>query len=132
MQDKLGAQFDGVISGVKEFGVFVQLDDIFIDGLVHVTGLGDDYYHFDPMRFQLVGERTGRRFRLGDRLRITVARVSLDDAKIDFELCAGGEGKLKSKAAKVAKAAKTAKGKKQRSQKHRGKKTGKRGGKFSR
>ena len=132
MQDKIGAQFDGVISGVKEFGVFVQLDDIFIDGLVHVTGLGDDYYHFDPMRFQLVGERTGRRFRLGDRLRITVARVSLDDAKIDFELCGGGEGKLKPQATKAAKAAKVAKGKKQRSQKHRGKKTGKRGGKFSR
>ncbi len=87
MQDKVGEQFDGVISGVKEFGVFVQLNDIFIDGLVHVTSLGDDYYHFDPLRFQLSGERSGRRYRLGDRLTIRVVRVNLDAAKIDFELC---------------------------------------------
>lgn len=116
MHDKIGAQFDGMISGVKEFGVFVQLDDIFIDGLVHVTALGDDYYHFDPLRFQLVGERTGRRFRIGDRLRISVARVSLGDAKIDFELCAGSDGKPEAKS-------KGAKGKKQRSRKQRGKKS---------
>ncbi len=100
MQDKIGGRFGGVISGVKEFGVFVQLDDLFIDGLVHVTGLGDDYYHFDPLRFQLVGERSGRRFRLGDRLRIVVVRASLADAKIDFELDDGdtkSTGKLKDK-----------------------------------
>lgn len=93
MQDKVGEEFDGVISGVKEFGVFVQLDDIFVDGLIHVTALGDDYYHFEPLHFQLVGERSGRRFRLGDRLRVSVARVSLDDAKIDFELCAASAPK---------------------------------------
>ena len=100
MQDKVGEQFDGVISGVKEFGVFVQLNDIFIDGLVHVTALGDDYYHFDPLHFQLIGERSGRRFRLGDRVRISVVRVSLDDAKIDFELCGNTGGQQKSKAGK--------------------------------
>lgn len=88
MQDKIGQVFDGVVSGVAEFGVFVQLNDLFIDGLVHVTALGDDYYHFDPLRFQLSGQRTGKRFQLGDRLRVRVAGVSLDNAKIDFELCA--------------------------------------------
>lgn len=88
MQDKIGQVFDGVVSGVAEFGVFVQLNDLFIDGLVHVTGLGDDYYHFDPLRFRLTGQRTGKRFQLGDRLRVRVAGVSLDNAKIDFELCA--------------------------------------------
>ena len=88
MQDKIGEVFDGVVSGVAEFGVFVQLNDLFIDGLVHVTGLGDDYYHFDPLRFQLTGQRTARKFRLGDPLRVSIAAVSLENAKIDFELCA--------------------------------------------
>ena len=142
MQDKVGEQFDGVISGVKEFGVFVQLDDIFIDGLVHVTGLGDDYYHFDPLRFQLTGQRSARRFRLGDRLRIVVARVSLDDAKIDFELCADDAGpkskpkpkpKPKPKKSKGQKPAqRKPKGKKQGGSKPRGKKTARRGQKSSR
>lgn len=86
MQDKIGEEFSGVISGVKEFGIFVTLDHIFVDGLVHVTGLGKDYFHFDPQSFQLVGERNGRRFRLGDRVTIIVAKVDLDLARIDFDL----------------------------------------------
>jgi len=86
MQDKIGQSFEGVISGVKEFGVFVQLDEIFVDGLVHVTGLGSDYYRYDPVNFQLVGDRSGRRFRLGDRIHIVVSKVDLDMARIDFEL----------------------------------------------
>ena len=89
MQDKVGQRFDGVVSGVKEFGIFVQLDDIFVDGLAHVTALGNDYYHFDPLNFQLVGERSGRRFRLGDRLAVIVSSVDLDLARIDFELASG-------------------------------------------
>ena len=139
MQDKVGKQFTGVISGVKEFGVFVQLDDIFIDGLVHVTGLGDDYYHFDPLHFQLVGERTGRRFRLGQRLQVIVARASLEDAKIDFELCADDKTQ-KSKTQPTARAKKSVNkkfankkptnkksaNKKTRESKPRGKKVGKR------
>ena len=88
MQDKVGEEFDGVISAVAAFGVFVQLDGMFIDGLVHVTALGDDYFHFDPLHFQLLGERGGQRFRLGQRLRVQVARVHMEDAKIDFTLCA--------------------------------------------
>ncbi len=86
MQEKVGQEFEGIISGVKEFGIFVQLNEIFVDGLVHVTGLGNDYYHFDPARYQLMGERSGQRFRLGDQVRVRVARVNLDEAKIDFDL----------------------------------------------
>ena len=89
MQDRIGEEFDGVISGVKEFGIFVQLDQVFVDGLVHVTALGNDYFRHDPLRFELAGERSGRRFRLGDRLRVRVARVDLDLARVDFELVPG-------------------------------------------
>ncbi|NNC99344.1 MAG: RNB domain-containing ribonuclease, partial [Gammaproteobacteria bacterium] len=99
MEDKIGQEFDGVISGVKEFGVFVQLDDIFVDGLVHVTALGSDYYRFDPVNLQLTGDRSGRRFKLGDRIRIVVSKVNLDQAKIDFELTGtnAGEAGIKDK-----------------------------------
>lgn len=89
MQERIGEEFDGVISGVKEFGIFVQLNDVFVDGLVHVTALGSDYYRYDPLGFALTGERSGRRFRLGDRLRVRVARVDLDLARVDFELVRG-------------------------------------------
>lgn len=89
MQERIGEEFGGVISGVKEFGIFVQLDDVFVDGLVHVTALGSDYYRYDPLGFALTGERSGRRFRLGDRLRVRVARVDLDLARVDFELVPG-------------------------------------------
>ncbi len=92
MQDKVGQEYTGVISGVKEFGVFIQLDDIFVDGLVHVTALGNDYYRFDPLNFQLVGERSGRRFRLGDKMKVRVGRVDLDMARIDFELTSDHAG----------------------------------------
>lgn len=88
MLERIGEQFDGTISGVREFGIFVQLDQIFVDGLVHVSALGDDYYHFDPARIQLEGERSGQRFRLGDKVRVRIVRVDMDQAKIDFELAA--------------------------------------------
>ena len=88
MQEKVGEEFDGIISGVREFGIFVQLNEIFVDGLVHVTSLGNDYYHYDPARFQLQGEHKKQRFRLGDRVRIRVVRVDMEEAKIDFELVA--------------------------------------------
>ncbi len=86
MQQKVGEEFNGLISGVREFGIFVQLSEIFVEGLVHVTALGNDYYHFDPARFQLQGERSNQRFRLGDKVRVRVVRVDMDEAKIDFEL----------------------------------------------
>ncbi len=86
MQDKLGEQFDGTITSVTSFGIFVQLDQIHVDGLVHITALDNDYYHFDPIGHRLHGERSGTVYRLGDRLRIQVAAVNLDDRKIDFVL----------------------------------------------
>ena len=84
MQDKLGEQFDGTITSVNSFGIFVELDEVHVDGLVHITALDNDYYHFDPIGHRLHGERTGTVYRLGDRLRIQVAAVNLDDRKIDF------------------------------------------------
>ncbi len=86
MQDKLGGHFDGTITSVNSFGIFVELDDIYVDGLVHITALDNDYYHFDPIGHRLTGERTGTVYRLGDRLHVQVAAVNLDERKIDFVL----------------------------------------------
>ncbi|NOR66512.1 MAG: ribonuclease R [Woeseiaceae bacterium] len=86
MADKIGDDFDGRITGVTNFGVFVQLPDLQIDGLVHVTSLPNDYYHFQQRELCLVGERTGKRYGLGDQLRVTLARVDLDSKRIDFRL----------------------------------------------
>ena len=74
------------MAAVTNFGLFVQLDDLLIDGLVHVTSLKRDYYQFDPAHHRLVGELTGRSYRLGDRLQVVVARVNMEDRKIDFDL----------------------------------------------
>ena len=76
----------GTISGVTSFGLFVTLDGLNIDGLVHVTELGRDYFHFDAVRHALIGERSGRMFQLAGRVRVKVARVDLEQAKIDFTL----------------------------------------------
>ncbi|MBK5970392.1 MULTISPECIES: ribonuclease R [Thiorhodovibrio] len=86
MRDKLGEQFDGTIVSVQGFGLFVELDDVYVDGLVHITALDNDFYHFDPIGHRLNGARTGQVYRLGDRLRVQVAAVNLDDRKIDFVL----------------------------------------------
>ena len=91
MQDKLGEEFDGTITSVNSFGIFVELDGIYVDGLVHITALDNDYYHFDPIGHRLTGERTGTVHRLGDRLRIQVAAVNLDERKIDFVLAKSTE-----------------------------------------
>ncbi|MBI4195307.1 MAG: ribonuclease R [Betaproteobacteria bacterium] len=86
MQDKIGEAFEGSISGVAAFGIFVALDGVYVEGLVHVSDLGKDYYHFDAGKHQLLGERTRQRYRLGDRVRVKVTRVNLDTSKIDFVL----------------------------------------------
>ncbi len=88
MRDKLGEEFDGTITSVQGFGLFVELDGVYVDGLVHITALDNDYYHFDPVGHRLTGERTGQVYRLGDRLRVKVAAVNLEDRKIDFVLAA--------------------------------------------
>jgi ribonuclease R len=86
VRDKLGEEFSGTISGVTSFGIFVQLDALFIEGLVHVTELGADYFQFDDVRHELRGERTGIRYQLTDRVTVQVSRVDLDARKIDLRL----------------------------------------------
>ncbi|HXZ48467.1 MAG TPA: ribonuclease R [Usitatibacter sp.] len=86
MQDHVGSEFAGTVSGVTNFGLFVTLDDLYVDGLVHVSDLGQDYFQFDAARHMLRGERTGVRYQLGGRVRVKVVRVSLEQAKIDFVL----------------------------------------------
>jgi ribonuclease R len=96
LQEHVGAEYDGVISAVTSFGLFVELQDLYIEGLVHVTALPGDYYNFDKARQRLIGERSGRSFQLGGGVRVQVARVDLDDRKIDLEL-------IEAKSAKPAK-----------------------------
>jgi ribonuclease R len=86
MQDKLGEEFTGIITGVTTFGIFVQLDQLFVEGLVHVTDLGADYFQYDDARHELRGERTGKRFQLTDRVDVQVVRVDLESRKIDLRL----------------------------------------------
>lgn len=120
LQDHVGAEFGGVVAAVTSFGLFVELEDLYIEGLVHITALPGDYYRFDPAHQRLVGERSGRTFQLGDKVQVQVARVDLDDKKIDLELVEaparrkerGGEGGSRKRKAPAKKAAKTAGGKK--------------------
>ncbi len=86
MQDKIGEVFEGTVAGVTSFGLFVALDGVYVEGLLHVTELGSDYFHYDKARHEMAGERTGVRYRLGDRLTVKVARVDLETARIDFAL----------------------------------------------
>jgi ribonuclease R len=86
MLDKIGHKFQGIISEVTGFGIFVQLNNICVEGLVHVTALKNDYYHFDPVTRCLTGKRTRAMYRLGDEVVVKVARVDLDQKQIDFDL----------------------------------------------
>ena len=95
MQEHIGEVFSGKITAVLGFGFFVQLDDFWVDGLVHVTALSRDYYVYDAAKQRLVGERTRVMHSLGDEIKVRVARVSLDDRKIDFELADTGDSKKK-------------------------------------
>jgi ribonuclease R len=85
MQSRVGEEYDGMVVGVTSFGLFVKLDEVYVEGLVHVTGLPNDYYKFDAAGHRMVGERSGRVFRLTDRIRVRVVRVDPDDRKIDLE-----------------------------------------------
>jgi ribonuclease R len=117
MQDRVGEEFDAIVTGVVEFGLFVQIPEYQIDGLVHVSSLGGDYYQRDPVHQRLVGEHSGRVFRLSDRLAVRLIRVSMDDRKIDFELV------------EQAPPERTAKGGRKRGGRGGGKSSSKRGGK---
>jgi ribonuclease R len=84
MRDHVGKTFVGTITGVTAFGLFVTLDDYFVDGLVHISELGRDYFQYDATRHVLMGDRTRKRFRLADRMKVKLVRVDLDSRKIDL------------------------------------------------
>ncbi len=86
MRDHLGQEYAGTVTSVANFGLFIQLENLFVEGMVHVTELGGDYFQYDEARQELRGERTGIRYRLGDRLHVLVSRVDLDARKIEFSL----------------------------------------------
>ena len=104
MQDRVGETFPGVITAVTGFGIFVELRDIYVEGLVHVTALPADYYHFDPVHHRLSGERSGRSFRLGDSVEVKVMRVDLDERKIEFELSQAAEREAIGRGSRAGKA----------------------------
>jgi ribonuclease R len=91
MREHLGEEFGGVVSSATTFGIFVTLDAMYVEGLVHITELGGEYFRFDEARQELRGERTGLRYAIGTRVRVQVSRVDLDGRKIDFRLVRDGE-----------------------------------------
>jgi ribonuclease R len=92
MQDRIGEEYDGIVSGVVDFGLFVQLVGLQVDGLLHVSALGADYFGRDSSGFRMIGRSSGKVFKLGDRLRVRVTNVSLDERRIDFELAGEMQG----------------------------------------
>src|SRR5690606_36487741 len=107
VQDRVGDEFEGTVTSVTGFGLFVQLKNIYVEGLVHITALKNDYYLFDPVRQMLRGEHSGVSYRLGDSVMVRVVRVDLDERKIDLQILEGGVVRA---AAPSRKGAKTAKG----------------------
>jgi ribonuclease R len=97
MSDRVGEEFDGLVTGVASFGLFVELVGLYVDGLVHVSNLKNDYYQYEARHHRLIGENSGRAYHLGDRLKVRVVRVNLDERKIDLEIVEtkGGEGRGK-------------------------------------
>jgi ribonuclease R len=91
MREHLGEEFAGTVTSAAAFGLFVTLDELFVEGLVHITELGGEYYRFDEMRQELRGERSGMRYAVGTKLRVQVSRVDLDGRRIDFRLVKEGE-----------------------------------------
>ena len=86
MRDRLGEEYSGTVSAATSFGLFVQLDELYVEGLVHITELGGEYFRYDEVRQELRGERTGVRYAVGVRIRVQVSRVDLDGRRIDFRL----------------------------------------------
>ncbi|MDP7455481.1 MAG: ribonuclease R [Gammaproteobacteria bacterium] len=118
--DRIGDQFHGTVSSVTNFGLFVELDDIFIEGLVHISELQNDYYHFDPVRHQLQGERSNKTYHLGDSVEVKIVRVALDDRKIDLQIL--GESRSNSRNKSKLKAIRSKAGNKAKSDKRNEKK----------
>ena len=107
MRERLGEEFSGTVSAVAGFGLFVQLDELYVEGLVHITELGGEYYRFDEVRQELRGERSGTRYVVGSRVRVQVSRVDLDGRKIDFRMVREGQGSDERPATKSRSKAKT-------------------------
>jgi ribonuclease R len=91
MREHLGEEYSGVVSAATSFGIFVTLDTLYVEGLVHITELGGEYFRFDELRQELRGERTGIRYAIGSRVQVQVSRVDLDGRKIDFRLVTAGD-----------------------------------------
>ena len=106
MRNQVGEEYEGVIAAVTGFGAFVEIEQLHVEGLVHITALPSDYYNFEAAKQRLVGERTRKVFKLGDTLQVRVARVDLDERKIDFELVgengSSGSGRKPSKREQLA------------------------------
>ncbi|MDG1163975.1 MAG: ribonuclease R [Porticoccaceae bacterium] len=107
LMDRVGEQYSGVVSAVTGFGLFVMLDDLYVEGLIHVTGLPKDYYYHEASQHRMVGERTGRTFRLGQKLQVKVVRVNLEERKIDFELVESSNTETGARGARSASAKNT-------------------------
>ena len=101
IKEHIGEEFSGTVATVTSFGLFVQLDDVYVEGLVHVTALQNDYYHFDATAHTLTGERTGYQYQMGDKVRVIVARVDLDDKKIDLQIITDTKTQRKSNKGKI-------------------------------
>ena len=102
MREHLGEEYGGAVSAVTSFGLFVTLDGLYVEGLVHITELGGEYFRFDEVRQELRGERTGIRYVVGTRVRVQVSRVDLDGRKIDFRLVREGEEARRARCARGA------------------------------
>jgi ribonuclease R len=86
MRQHIGEEFDGIISGVMQYGIFVELNNILVEGLLHVRDIANDYYSYDDRQYTLIGERSGQRYRLGDSISVKVAKVNPERRQIDFVL----------------------------------------------
>jgi ribonuclease R len=86
MRNRVGEEFEGSVTAVTGFGIFVALDRVYVEGLVHISELGQDYFHFDAARHRLLGDRTKKSFRLADRVKVKIVRVDLETSRIDFVL----------------------------------------------
>ena len=84
MKQHIGDEFEGVISGITNYGMYVEINDLLVEGMIHVRNIGDDYYEHDEKRYSLVGRRTGRTFRLGDSIAVKVVKVNVENREIDF------------------------------------------------
>ncbi|MBT8114118.1 MAG: S1 RNA-binding domain-containing protein, partial [Arenicella sp.] len=113
MSHRIGEKLWGVVSTVTEFGLFIELEEFYIDGLAHITSLGQDYYVYDNERRQLIGENSGRKYHVGQRLEVQVSRVDIDQGRIDFALAEVVNEKFNT-------AGKKRRGKKSRGKKRRG------------